>query len=66
MILSEIAVLNFCSFGCKKPQSEGFTVLRAFSPEIFNFKYFDYWLMQFSLPHLEEDSLAYVINRHLW
>ena len=40
VILSEIAVL---SWGCKKPQSEGYTVLRALSPNIFNFKGCD-WL----------------------
>ena len=36
--------------------------LRALSPEIFNFKYLNYWLMEFQLPHLEAHSLAYVIN----
>ena len=58
---------QFCSFGCKKPQSESFTVLRALSPEIFYFKDFNLWLTQFPLPHLEADSSAYAINRHqLW
>ena len=45
---------------------EGFTVLRALSPEIFNFKDLNYWLMEFPLPLLEAHSLAYGINRHLW
>ena len=57
---------QFCSFGCKKPQSEGFTVLRALSPEIFNFKDFTYWLMEFLLHHLEADSWVYRISSHLW
>ena len=40
-------------------------VLRALSPEIFNFKGVHYWLTQFPLSHLEADSLAYAINRHV-
>ena len=43
-------------------------VLQALSPEIFNFKYLNYGLVQFLLPHLEADSclMGLRINRHLW
>ena len=41
-------------------------VIRAVSPETFNFKDLNYWLMEFPLPHLEAHSWAYGINRHLW
>ena len=42
-----------------------FTILRATSSEIFNLKGFEHGLMEFPLPHLEANSLAYAINRHL-
>ena len=62
---------QFHSFSCKKPYSEvrrfhGPMSLIAGQQEIFNFKYLNYWLTQFLLPHLEADSLAYPINLHLW
>ena len=44
-------------------RSEAFTVLRALSPEIFNFKGFEHGLMEFPLPHLEPNSLAYAIHK---
>ena len=50
----------------RNPNQIGFKVLRALSPEIFNFQDLNYWLPQFPLAHLEANSLAYAINRHLW
>ena len=41
-------------------------VVQALSPDIFNFKGFEHGVMEFLLPHLEADSWAYAINRHLW
>ena len=40
-------------------------VPRALSPEICNLKGFERGLMEFPLPRLEANSLAYAINRHL-
>ena len=39
-----------------------YTVLRALSPEIFNFKGFEHRLMEFPLLHLKANSWTYAIT----